>query len=193
MENTVNRISDEIRKITEQKSHCLIAIDGRCASGKSTLASMLHEKLGGALVHMDDFFLRPEQRTKERYSTPGENVDHERFLEEVLMPLSKGETARFHPFDCNTMSLSETVLEADGSGLVIVEGSYSHHPLLRDYYDLKLFLHVQLQRQLERIAKRNPAKLEDFKTKWIPFEELYFSNYDVMNKADLVIETTNLF
>ena len=89
--------------------------------------------------------------------------------------------------------LSETVLEADGSGLVIVEGSYSHHPLLRDYYDLKLFLHVQPQRQLERIAKRNPAKLEDFKTKWIPFEELYFSNYDVMNKADLVIETTNLF
>lgn len=189
----MNRISDEIRKITEQKSHCLIAIDGRCASGKSTLASMLHEKLGGALVHMDDFFLRPEQRTEERYSTPGENVDHERFLEEVLMPLSKGETARFHPFDCNTMSLSETVLEADGSGLVIVEGSYSHHPLLRDYYDLKLFLHVQPQRQLERIAKRNPAKLEDFKTKWIPFEELYFSNYDVMNKADLVIETTNLF
>lgn len=193
MENTVNKISELIIEKTKEDPHCIIAIDGRCASGKSTLGGMLHEKLGGAFVHMDDFFLRPEQRTKERYETPGENVDHERFLEEVLLPLSRKEKAVFHPFDCNVMKISDRVLEADGKGLVIVEGSYSHHPLLGEYYDLKLFLHVQPERQLERIKKRNPDKIEAFKNKWIPFEGMYFERCQVMRKADLVIDTTNLF
>lgn len=193
MENTVDQIIEMIREKTEYDPHCVIAIDGRCASGKSTVGAMLHEKLGGAFVHMDDFFLRPQQRTPERYRTPGENVDHERFLEEVLLPLSRKEKAVFHPFDCSRMCLSEKTLEADGKGLVIVEGSYSHHPLLRAYYDLRIFLHVQPEKQLERIAKRNPDKIEDFRNKWIPFEELYFNNYKVKEEADLVIDTTNLF
>lgn len=193
MEKTLNRISDLIREKTKEDPHCIIAIDGRCTSGKSTLGALLHEKLGGAFVHMDDFFLRPEQRTKERYSTPGENVDHERFLEEVLLPLSRKEKAVFHPFDCNVMKISDRVLEADGKGLVIVEGSYSHHPSLRGFYDLKIFLHVQPEKQLERVEKRNPDKIEAFKTRWIPFEEMYFERYQVMENADLVIDTTNLF
>ncbi len=193
MENTVKKICELIREKRKNDPHFIIAIDGRCASGKSTAASLLHEKMGGALVHMDDFFLRPEQRTKERYMTPGENVDHERFLEEVLLPLSRKEKAVFHPFDCSLMKLSDQFYEADGSELVIVEGSYSHHPLLREYYDLKLFLHVDPEVQLKRIEKRNPDKIEDFKNKWIPYEELYFSNYDVMHEADCVIDTTNLF
>ena len=60
-------------------------------------------------------------------------------------------------------------------------------------YDLKLFLHVDPEVQLRRIEKRNPDKIEAFKNKWIPYEELYFSNYDVMHEADCVIDTTNLF
>ena len=37
---------------------------------------------------MDDFFLRPEQRTEERLKEVGGNVDRERFLEEVARPLT---------------------------------------------------------------------------------------------------------
>ena len=44
---------------------------------------------------MDDFFLQPDQRTKERFESPGENVDHERFEEEILIPLSKHEAVKF--------------------------------------------------------------------------------------------------
>ena len=65
----------------------IIAIDGRCASGKSALASNLENELGCAVFHMDDFFLRPEQRTPQRYAEPGGNVDRERFWEEILEPL----------------------------------------------------------------------------------------------------------
>ena len=62
----------------------LVAIDGMSASGKSTLGNLLKEKYQCNLFHMDDFFLRPEQRTKERLSEAGGNVDYKRFQEEIL-------------------------------------------------------------------------------------------------------------
>lgn len=49
----------------------VIAIDGMCGAGKSTIAQMLHDKLGGNLFHMDDFFLQPYQRTSERLAEIG--------------------------------------------------------------------------------------------------------------------------
>ena len=41
------------------KPRILVAIDGRCGSGKTTLAAALQEMLQCPVVHMDDFFLRP--------------------------------------------------------------------------------------------------------------------------------------
>lgn len=49
----------------------IVAIDGRCGAGKSTLAQQLARDLGGRVVCADDFFLRPEQRTPERLAEPG--------------------------------------------------------------------------------------------------------------------------
>ena len=60
----------------------IVAIDGCCASGKSTLGARLSETLGCPLFHLDDFFLRPEQRTPERFAEPGGNVE-ERYCREM--------------------------------------------------------------------------------------------------------------
>ena len=38
---------------------------------------------------MDDFFLRPQQRTKERLAEAGGNIDRERFLQEVAVLLGE--------------------------------------------------------------------------------------------------------
>ena len=170
------------------KKHKRIAIDGRCASGKSTLGKLLQKETGGNLIHMDDFFLRPEQRTNERYATPGENVDHERFYEEVLTPLIKGKEFFFHPFDCNTMQISANRIYVKQNAVTIVEGSYSLHPQLRDAYDLKIFMDIDPAIQLERLQKRNPEKMEDFKNKWIPYEELYFSQQRVEDICDIILK-----
>ena len=169
------------------KKHKRIAIDGRCASGKSTLGAFLQKETGGNLIHMDDFFLRPEQRTKERYATPGENVDHERFYDEVLVPLQKGEDFFFHPFDCNTMQIAERTIHVRQNAVTIVEGSYSLHPALRDAYDLKIFMDIDPELQLKRLQVRNPEKMEDFKNKWIPYEELYFSRHKIEDICDIVL------
>ena len=53
----------------------LVAIDGMCGSGKTTLGQVLSKVYDCNLFHMDDFFLRPEQRTAERMAQDGGNVE----------------------------------------------------------------------------------------------------------------------
>lgn len=183
---------ERIREIYREKGSVSVGIDGRCASGKTTLAEELHASLGGILIHMDDFFLRPEQRTAERYSEPGGNVDRERFLQEVLKPLKEGKDFSYRPFDCKTMRLSDPVFVKRNS-LVIVEGSYCLHPDLRDFYDLKVFLDTDQETQMKRIERRNPDKIRDFKEKWIPYEEKYFKAFHVKENCDVVLNTENAF
>ena len=178
-----------IGQLLERKDSVLIAIDGRCGSGKTTLARELQSRLACTVVHMDDFFLRPCQRTPERFAEPGGNVDRERFLEEVLRPLAAGKAFTFRPYDCAAQALSEPV-EVTPAAVRIVEGSYSCHPLLTPWYDACIFLTLGPEEQQRRILLRNgPEKLEMFKSRWIPFEEKYFSAFDVENKADLVLTT----
>ena len=66
--------------LLNKKNPVLVAVEGRCASGKTTLASVLQDLAGWSVFHMDDFFLQPWQRTELRMQTAGGNVDYERFL-----------------------------------------------------------------------------------------------------------------
>ena len=133
MEDAFTVLSQRIRGSGQR---LLIAVDGRCASGKTTLAATLEEETGCNVVHMDDFFLRPEQRTPQRLAEPGGNVDYERFRQEVILPLSRGDQVRYQIFDCQQMVLS-VFREIDPSKTTVIEGSYSCHPALWDFYDLR--------------------------------------------------------
>ncbi len=165
----------------------LVALDGRCAAGKTTLAAYLQRQTGWGLAHMDHFFLRPQQRTPARLAEPGGNVDRERFLEEVLLPLEAGQAAVYRPFDCHTQSLGEP-LRLEPGPVLLVEGSYSCHPALWDRYGLHVFLTVDPEEQLRRIAARNgPAGLEAFRQRWIPLEEGYFEAFALAERCELVL------
>lgn len=187
MDKKYEMICERIRKILAQKGFCIVSIDGRCGSGKSTFGKKLQKEFDGNLLHMDDFFLRMEQRTPERYAAPGENVDHERFEQEVLIPLSERKPFVFYPFDCTCMHVSGKGVEVPVKAVNIIEGSYSMRTDLRKYYDLTVFLTVDPQEQIKRIIARNPDKEDAFREKWIPLEEAYFSAFDVENAADIVI------
>ena len=132
----------------------VLAIEGGSASGKTTLARMLEKIYGCTVFHMDDFFLRPEQRTAERYAEAGGNVDRERFLEEILLPLEKNETVRYRRFDCSTQTLGEYITVTPQK-LTVIEGAYSMHSELAPYYDLSVFLDISEECRRERILKRN--------------------------------------
>lgn len=163
----------------------LIAIDGRCAAGKTTLAAHLQGLWDCNMFHMDDFFLRPSQRTPERLREPGGNVDYERFLGEVLVPLRKGEPFAYRPYDCKTQALKGPV-PVQSKSVNFIEGSYSCHPALWDNYDLHIFLTLEPDEQLRRIALRNGADMPMFQEKWIPLEECYFSACQAKQHCELI-------
>ncbi len=165
----------------------ILAIEGRSASGKTTLSDLLASTYGCTVFHMDDFFLRPDQRTPERYAEVGGNVDRERFLNEVLEPLSKGEVVNYRKFHCASMMLEDPI-PIIPKKLVVIEGVYSMHPDLSDYYDLSVFLDISPKLQRERILRRNyPQMAERFFETWIPLEEKYFSAMNIKEQCDIVI------
>jgi len=175
------------RKLAEGQK-VLLAIEGGSAAGKSTLAQLLNRVYDCAVAHMDDFFLRPEQRTKERLEEPGGNVDRERFLQEVLLPLRRGETVRYRRYNCATQRVEEPK-PLHATALTVVEGAYSMHPDLRGYYDLSAFLKVAPELQKQRILGRNSPEMQQrFFEVWIPMERRYFENMDVERNCDLVLE-----
>lgn len=170
----------------------VVAVDGRCASGKTTFAALCARLFEDCNVfHMDDFFLPYEMRTPERLATPGGNVDHERARAELFEPISRGECVTFSRFDCSTVAL-EAPRTFPAARLTIVEGSYSHHPELAPYSHLKLFLTCDPQEQLRRLGLRCPEKVEDFQTRWIPMEEAYFKAFSIEEQCDLTVDTTAL-
>ena len=168
-----------------------LAIEGGSASGKSTLGSVLEQVYDCTLLHMDDFFLQPHQRTPERFAQPGGNVDRERFLEEVLLPLSRKETIQYRPFDCGSFTIQPPAAITPGQ-LVVIEGAYSMHPELAGFYDLSAFLDIDPNLQKDRINKRNsPAFAQRFFNEWIPMEHRYFEVMQVKERCDLVIPVKN--
>lgn len=181
------RLSAQINGLLNtEKETIIVAIDGRCAAGKTMLAKELMEKYDCNVFHMDDYFLRPEQRTEARLAKPGENVDHERFEEEILIPLSQNREVTFKRFDCKTFTL-EAPVTVSKKRLNIVEGVYSMHPELASFYDLTVFYDIEEKLQRERITRRNSAMAEKFFSTWIPLEEKYFKTLDIRQKANIII------
>lgn len=188
--SAVESIMKRIASLSETGQTYLVAVDGRCASGKTTLADLLQKRIEDCyVVHMDHFFLRDEQRTTQRLATPGGNVDYERVSSEVLLPLREGKAAQYCPYDCGTKTFREPVRILP-ERVVIVEGSYSCHPALWDHYDLRIFLTTNQKEQMKRIYHRNGAAAADvFRNKWIPLEEMYFSAYRIHARCDMQFET----
>lgn len=176
-----------IDRMLEQE-RVILAIEGGSASGKTTLSKLLSQVYECTVFHMDDFFLRSEQRTPERFAEPGGNVDRERFLAEVLLPLSKDKTVEYRRFDCGTFTLLPPERKVP-SGLNIIEGAYSMHPDLAEYYNLSVFLEVSPELQKVRIMKRNsPGLAKRFFAEWIPMEHRYFDGMDVKERCDMTIQ-----
>ena len=170
----------------------LAAVDGRCGSGKSGLGGLIGTLFPCNVIHMDDYYLPPDQRAEDWERVPGGNMDFARFLREVLVPAGAGDPICCRPFDCRRGTLGrETILPA--RPLTVVEGSYSQHPLLTARYDLKLFLTCSPEEQRRRLERREGGHYAAFRDCWMPLEERYFRQCGTERSADLVIDTSGFF
>lgn len=167
----------------------IIAIDGNCASGKTTFSSLLAMYFDCNIIHMDDFFLPPKLRTPARLAQPGGNIHYERFIEEIMLSLQNGSKISYRPFCCSTMDYADAI-SLPSKPLTIIEGSYSMHPKLRNLYDYSVFLSCSYEQQITRIRTRNgEASLKNFTERWIPMENTYFDTFQVKENCSFVIET----
>lgn len=169
------------------EKYTVIALDGRAASGKTTMARELAYILDAPAVHMDDFFVPPALRSDERYAQPGGNVHYERFCEEVLPFIGKNEPFSYRIFDCSIMDYNGTA-EIPSAQYRIVEGSYSCHPKFGSYADIRVFSDIDPKTQIKRVEKRDGSEYaEMFRTKWIPLEEKYFNAFDIRKTCDIIV------
>lgn len=172
------------------KERVIIAIEGGSASGKTFLSEVLADKYNATIIHMDDFFLRPEQRIKERLLEVGGNIDKERFIKEILPDLQNNEL-KYHKFDCSKMKLSDEIM-VNLNKIVIVEGVYSMHPEFKQYYDISVFLDISKPNQVRRILNRNtPEFAKRFFEEWIPLEEKYHQTFNIKEKCDFIVEISS--
>lgn len=163
----------------------LVAIDGRCGSGKTTLADEIRQTFPCQVFHMDDYYLPFEERDRNWPEGIAGNMDLIRIREEILLPVRAGKPVFYRPYDCRSrrfrpISIREPVR------LNIMEGSYSHHPSLRDLYDLTIFLTLDGSEQERRLRLREGQRFEGFANRWIPMEERYFAAFDIQASSDCV-------
>lgn len=178
----------ETARVLRDKGQAVVAIDGRCGSGKSTLGELMKRVFDCRLFHMDDFYLPQKRRTENWMSVPGGNMDLERFRQEVLEPVFAGEEVLYRPFDCGTGSL--------GGGecfppkpLTVIEGSYSHHPALEAPYDLKIFLTCDKGEQRRRLMIREGDYFPTFEDLWMPLEEQYIRLCRIEENGAVIFDT----
>ncbi len=182
-----------LEKLAREKTPAVIAVDGRCGSGKTGFAKSASVLLvcSSNIVHMDDFYRPPERRAENWMDVPAGNMDLERFRKEVLRPAQAGETILYRPYDCQTGRMGEA--EPLEEGLTIVEGTYSQHLSLAEYYDFKIFLTCGREEQTRRLRAREGDYYPTFDRVWRTLEERYFAACGTEAAADLVVDTTGFF
>ena len=96
MVTQMNNISDIITESIKAhidnikvKDRVIVAIDGRCASGKTTVGTRLAELLCADIIHIDDYYLPMSERCENWKDIIAGNIDIERLKSEVLANILK--------------------------------------------------------------------------------------------------------
>jgi len=184
---TRDALKAEIKRLLKDRGSVVIAIEGPCGAGKSTLAEELGREFNARVFHADDYFLRPEQRTPERLAEMGGNFDRERFFAEVAEPARLRQDALCRRYSCSSGTLSDEFC-VPFTTVTVVEGSYCMHTALGEYFDIGVFLNISPEEQSARIMQRNgPMMHKRFVEEWIPMENSYFKAMKVPERCMLVI------
>ncbi|MCR3906361.1 MAG: deoxynucleoside kinase [Tenericutes bacterium] len=180
-------ILSEIDLLRKKKDKLIIAIDGNAASGKTTLSNILKEVYDCNVFHIDDFFQKAIVDQNDINSRYGSNINFVKIKNNVLNKIQNEDDILYEQLDLSTHQYQKAV-NISYNKINIIEGAFSMHPQLINYYDLKIFIKLNYMSQLIRIKKRNGMKkLFEFIKKWIPNENKYFKDLDIINQADIAI------
>ena len=182
VEQLIALLSEKLKSV----DHPFVTVDGPCASGKTTLAEEVAKKIHASVVHTDEYVVPHAQKTAERLSVPGGNCDVDRLVREVVVPWKKGLPVLFQRYDCRADRMMPPESLPDCS-VLILEGSYSNLPAIREHADVRIFLNTPWQIREKRLAEReSEASLRRFQDLWIPLEDAYFAAYGLPDDLCIV-------
>jgi uridine kinase len=178
--------------IRRRHATLLVGIDGRGASGKSTLARALECAAGDlTVVEFDDFYLPSADRQARaaRGDTEiGGDFDWRRLRDQVLLPLTRDRPAEYQRYDWPGDRLAEWLTVPVG-GTVVVEGNFCTRRELFGLYDYTLWVEAPHELRLERGVRRGgPDTRERWLTEWMPEEERYLEAEQPAGRVDLVLD-----
>lgn len=167
LELRVKKLQSFVDTLDSTKLH-IVALEGRCASGKSTISEKLENV---TVIHADDFFSKTDL------------LDFD-LLREALLNLKLGEKITYKCYSCQTDSYYFKTIDCV-KNVVIVEGVYSYHHKIRNLYDYLAYVEVSKETQLKRINNRK--MVDRFINEWIPREEIYYDDNNYIVTSDIII------
>ncbi|MFD3517589.1 uridine kinase [Streptomyces sp. NPDC058657] len=143
----------------------LVAVDGHAGSGKSTFAARLADALGGApVLHLDDL------------ATHRELFDWtERLRTLVTGPLSRGESARYAPYDWTLRRFGPATRELPPAPVVLMEGVGAGRRALRPLLAHLLWMDLDAEASWRRGRERDGTAQSVFWDGWTRAETEHFS------------------
>lgn len=177
--NLKMRVTQLQNYLNNIKEFSVIALEGKCGSGKTTISNLLNNV---TIIDVDDFFLKKELKTKERLNEIGGNIDYDLY-EQCLLKIKPNTTITYKIFDCSSQQYLDKTIKIENKVLLV--GVYSYHPLVRKYIDKLCYLILSDDDQMERIKQRNNC--DRYFNEWIPLENKYFNSYDFIGNADILI------
>ncbi len=154
----------------------VIAIDGLGGAGKSSLAERLAAELGGApIVHTDDFASWDNPRDW-----------WPRFVEEVLEPLARNETAHYR---CTNWGPEDEERWGDvaPSRFVIIEGVSTSREAFRPFLTYAVWIETPRDLRLSRGLARDGDEARAQWELWMAEEDAYVTRGRPRDNVDLIL------
>lgn len=175
--NDLARQADALRSLPPSCGPVrLVAVDGHAGSGKSTFAARLAEGLGGApVLHLDDLATHAELFGWVR-----------RLREQVLLPLSRGEAARYAPYDWVERRFGPA-RTLEPAPVVLVEGVGAGRREVRPWLAALWWMELERRVSWERGRARDGVGLTEFWDGWTAAEERHFADDPSRPYADVLV------
>ena len=154
----------------------LVAVDGHAGAGKSTFAGLLSAALGGAPVLPLDALATHRE--------PFEWTD--RIRDQVLLPLSRGEPARYAPYDWSARTFGAP-LTLPAAPVVLVEGVGAGRAALRPWLACLLWMDLDREESWRRGRRRDGPALAAFWDDWTAAERRHFAADPSRPHAQLLV------
>lgn len=198
-----------VRVLGLPRSHPVrVAIDGCSAAGKSTLADELadvlrqHTDRPVIRVGLDHFKRADAVRTRYPRDSPEsyylDSWDNAAIRDLLLGPLGPGGSRRYRTAVTDLPALAAVdgpVLVAPDDAILLADGVFLQRPELDPFWDLRIWLDVDLDDVLRRGIARDASWMGSaeeagarYRSKYLPGEQRYLREVRPAERAEIVVD-----